>query len=272
MLADFANNTGDAVFDGTLKTALNVALNQSPFLNVLSDNAVAANLQLMTRPANTSLTPAVTRELCQRAGSKAYIAGSIDRLGSDYVIGLKAINCNTGDTLAVEQKTAAGKEKVLRALSEASSQLREQLGESLATVQKYDVPLAQATTSSFEALKAYSMGERIGRTNDVLAALPYDQRAIELDPNFAMAYWAVGEDYWSEGELGRANEYLTRAYQLRDHANEREKLQIVASYYGDVTGELDKATQAYREASDELPTRPSCRSRPRRHYWRVGTL
>ena len=253
VLADFANSTGDAVFDGTLKTALNVALNQSPFLNVLSDNAVAATLQLMTRPANTSLTPAVTRELCQRAGSKAYIAGSIDRLGSEYVIGLKAINCNTGETLAVEQKTAAGKEKVLQALSEASSKLREQLGESLATVQKYDVPLEQATTSSFEALKAYSMGERVGRANDVIAALPYDQRAIELDPNFAMAYWAVGEDYWSEGELGRGNEYLTRAYQLRDHANEREKLGIVASYYSNVTGDLDKATDAYREARTSYP-------------------
>jgi predicted Ser/Thr protein kinase len=252
-LADFANSTGDAVFDGTLKTALNVALNQSPFLNVLSDTAVAANLQLMTRPADTRLTPAVTRELCQRAGSKAYIAGSIDRLGSEYVIGLKAINCSTGDTLAVEQKTAAGKEKVLEALGEASSQLREQLGESLATVQKYDVPLEQATTSSFEALKAYSMGERVGRANDVIAALPYDQRAIELDPNFAMAYWAAGEDYWSEGELGRGNEYLTRAYQLRDHANEREKLKIVASYYSNVTGDLDKATDAYREARTSYP-------------------
>jgi eukaryotic-like serine/threonine-protein kinase len=252
-LADFANSTGDAVFDGTLKTALNVALNQSPFLNVLSDNVVAATLQLMTRPADTRLTPAVTRELCQRAGSKAYIAGSIDRLGSEYVIGLKVINCSTGDTLAVEQKTAAGKEKVLQALNEASSQLREQLGESLATVQKYDVPLEQATTSSFEALKAFSMGERVDRANDVLAALPYDQRAIELDPNFAMAYWAVGEDYWGEGELGRANEYYTRAYQLCDHANEREKLQIVASYYTNVTGDLDKATEAYREGRRSYP-------------------
>jgi eukaryotic-like serine/threonine-protein kinase len=156
VLADFANSTGDAVFDDTLKTALNVALNQSPFLNVLSDNNVASTLQLMTGPANAKLTPPVTRELCQRSGSMAYIAGSIDKLGGDYVIGLKAINCSTGDTLAVEQKTATGKEKVLEALSEASSQLREQLGESLATVQKFDVPLEQATTSSFEALKAYS--------------------------------------------------------------------------------------------------------------------
>jgi len=253
VLADFANSTGDAVFDGTLKTALDVALNQSPFINVLSDNSVAATLQLMTRPANTRLTPAVARELCQRAGSKAYIAGSIDRLGSEYVIGLKAINCSAGDTLAVEQKTASGKEKVLEAVGKAASQLRGQLGESLATVQKYDISLQQATTSSLEALKAYSMAERVLSTNDALAALPYDQRAIELDPNFAMGYKAVGEDYWSEGEVGRGNDYFTKAYQLRDHASEREKLKIVARYYNNVTGDLDKATQAYREERTSYP-------------------
>ncbi len=253
VLADFANSTGDAVFDGTLKTALNVALNQSPFLNVLSDNSVAATLQLMTRPANTRLTPAVTREICQRAASKAFIAGSIDRLGSEYVIGLKAINCSTGDTLAVEQKTAAGKEKVLESLSEAASHLRGQLGESLATVQKYDASLELATTSSLEALKAYSQGERIFAASDVAGALPYHQRAIELDPNFAIAYEAVGEDYISEGEQGRADEYLAKAYQLRDHASEREKLEIAASYYNNATGELDKAAQAYQEIAASYP-------------------
>jgi serine/threonine protein kinase len=247
VLADFANSTGDALFDDTLKTALNVSLNQSPFLNVLSDNKVAATLQLMTRPANTRLTPPVTRELCQRAGSKAYIAGSIDKLGSEYVIGLKAINCSSGDTLAVEQKTAAGKEKVLEALGEAASQLRGQLGESLATVTKYDTSLEEATTSSLEALKAYSQGMRIDLANDVAAALPYHQRAIELDPNFAVAYRAVGADYASEGEQGRANEYFNKAYQLREHASEREQQDIVASYYRYVTGDADKAVQAYQE-------------------------
>jgi len=253
VLADFANSTGDAVFDDTLKTALNVALNQSPFLNVLSDNSVAATLQLMTRPANTRLTPAVTRDLCQRAGSKAYIAGSIDKLGNEFVIGLKAINCSTGDTLAVEQKTAGGKEKVLEALGEAASQLRGQLGESLSTVQKYDASLEQATTSSLEALKAYSTGMKIGKANDVIAGLPYDQRAIELDPNFATAYQAVGNDYFAQGEVARANEYFTRAYQLRDHASEREKLAIEASYYEEVTGDLDKATLADREWMRSYP-------------------
>ncbi len=160
VLADFANSTGDAVFDDTLKTALNVSLRQSPFLNVLPDSEVAKTLQLMTRPASTKLTPEVARELCQRAGSKAYIAGAIGSLGSEYVLGLKAVNCQSGDTLAQEQVTAASKEKVLDALGEAASKLRGELGESLATVQKFDVPLAQATTSSLEALKAFSLGRR----------------------------------------------------------------------------------------------------------------
>src|SRR5256886_10504636 len=153
VLADFTNTTGDAVFDDTLKTALNVSLRQSPFLNVLSDSGVAKTLKLMTRPADTKLTPEMARELCQRAGSKAYIAGSIAGLGSQYVLGLKAVNCQSGDLLVQEQITAAAKEKVLDALGEASSKLRGELGESLATVQKFDVPLDEATTSSLEALK-----------------------------------------------------------------------------------------------------------------------
>ncbi len=158
VLSDFTNTTGDAIFDDTLKTALTVSLRQSPFLNVLSDSEVAKTLQQMTRPADTKLTPAVARELCQRAGSKAYLAGTIGSLGSEYVLGLKAVNCRSGDTLAEEQVTAASKEKVLDTLGEAASKLRRELGESLATVQKLDVPLEQATTSSLEALKAYSLG------------------------------------------------------------------------------------------------------------------
>src|ERR1700720_4089611 len=158
VLSDFTNTTGDAIFDDTLKTALNVSLRQSPFLNVLSDSEVAKTLQQMTRPTGTKLTPEVSRELCQRAGSKAYLAGTIGSLGSEYVLGLKAVNCRSGDTLAEEQVTAASKEKVLDPLGEAASKLRGGLGESLATVQKLDVPLAQATTSSLEALQAYSLG------------------------------------------------------------------------------------------------------------------
>ena len=253
VLADFANSTGDAVFDDTLKTALSVSLNQSPFLNVLSENKVAATLKLMSRPAGTKLTPEVTRELCQRAGSKAYLAGSIASLGSQYVLGLKAVNCQSGDPLAEQQVTAASKEKVLDALGEAASKLRTELGESLATVQKFDVPLAEATTSSLEALKAYSLGNKASNEKGPAAALPYDQRAIELDPNFAMGYEAVGNDYFGLGELGRASEYFTKAFQLREHASEREKLAITANYYQNVTGELDKAAQTYQEEIESYP-------------------
>ena len=253
VLADFSNSTGDAVFDDTLKTALSVSLNQSPFLNVLSDNRVAATLKLMSRPADTKLTPEVTRELCQRAGSKAYLAGSIASLGSQYVLGLKAVNCQSGDPLAEQQVTAASKEKVLDALGEVASKLRTQLGESLATVQKLDVPLSEATTSSLEALKAYSLGEKANGEKGPAAALPYHQRAIELDQNFAMGYVAVGTDYYNLAEDVRASDYATKAFELREHASEREKLAITAFYYSAVTGELDKAAQTLQEAIESYP-------------------
>jgi len=253
VLADFVNSTGDPVFDDTLKQALSVALNQSPFLNVLSENKVAATLQMMSRPAGTKLTPEVARELCQRAGSKAYLAGSIASLGSQYVLGLKAVNCQSGDPLAEEQVTAASKEKALEALGAAASKLRTELGESLATVQKFDVPLEQATTSSLEALKAYSLGEKTSNEKDTAAALPYQKRAIELDPNFATGYDKVGNDYFDLGELARASEYYTKAFQLREHASEREKLAITADYYQYVTGELDKAAQTYQEEIESYP-------------------
>ena len=257
VLADFSNTTGDAVFDDTLKTALNVSLRQSPFLNVLSDSEVAKTLQEMTRPKGTKLTPEISREICQRTDSKAYVAGSISSLGSQYVLGLKAVNCQNGDALAQEQVTAASKEKVLDALGEAASKLRGELGESLATVQKFDVPLEQATTSSLEALKAFSLGEKARNEKGAAAALPYHQRAIELDPNFAMGYRIVGGDYNALGQLGRAIEYYTRAFQLRDHASEREKLSITAAYYRNVTGELDKAAQTYQEQIDSYPREPA---------------
>jgi serine/threonine protein kinase/tetratricopeptide (TPR) repeat protein len=257
VLADFTNSTDDAVFDDTLKTALSVSLNQSPFLNVLSDNKVAATLKLMTKPRDTKLTPDVARELCQRADSKVYIAGSIASLGSEYVLELKAVNCQTGDPLAQEQVTAASKEKVLDALGEAASKLRGELGESLATVQKLDVPLTDSTTSSLEALKAYSLGMKASNEKGPAAALPYDQRTIELDPNFAAGYMAVGIDYQSLGELGRASDYFTKAFQLREHASEREKLAIAANYYSSVTGELDKSAQTLQEEIESYPRKSS---------------
>jgi serine/threonine protein kinase/tetratricopeptide (TPR) repeat protein len=253
VLGDFANSTGDAVFDDTLKTALNVSLRQSPFLNILSDSAVAKTLQEMIRPASTKLTPEVARELCQREGSKAYIAGSIATLGSEYVLGLRAVNCQNGDALAQEQVTAASKEKVLDALGEAASKLRGELGESLAMVQKFDVPLSEATTSSLEALKAYSLGEKAHSEKGTTAALPYHQRAVELDPNFAMGYEGVGIDFYVLGETGRASEYFTKAYRLRAHASEREKLRFTADYYSNVTGEVDKAAESYQEEIQAYP-------------------
>src|SRR4029077_10413003 len=241
------------IFDDTLKTALNVSLRQSPFLNVLSDSAVTKTLQQMTHPVGTKLTTDVARELCLRASSKAYIAGAIGSLGSKYVLELKAVNCQNGETLAEEQVTAASREKVLDALGEVASKLRGGMGESLATVQRFDVPLEQATTSSLEALKAYSLGRKADGEKGTAAALPYDQRAIELDPNFAVAYEAVGGDYGNLGELGRASEYFTKAFQLREHASEREKLRITGNYYQNVTGELDKAAETYRERIESYP-------------------
>jgi len=195
----------------------------------------------------------VARELCQRAGSKAYLAGSIGSLAGEYVLGLKAVNCHNGDTLAEEQVTAASKNKVLDALGDAASKMRGELGESLATVQKFNVPLEQATTSSLDALKALSLGKKASDEKGAAAGLPYDQHAIELDPNFAMAYRAVGIDYTSLSELGRATEYFTKAFQLREHASEREKLTISAEYYSYVTGELDKAAQTFQEKIESYP-------------------
>jgi len=253
VLTDFANSTGEAVFDDTLKMALSVSLRQSPFLNVLSDSEVAKALKLMTRPADAKLTPDIARELCLRAESKAYLAGAIGSLGGEYVLQLKAVSCRKGDALAEEQVTAASKEKVLDALGKAATHLRSKLGESLVTVQKFDVPLEQATTSSLEALKQYSLGQKAARESGAAESLPYDQRAIELDPNFAIAYAAVGIHYYNLGEPARAGEYLTKAFHLREHASERERLAITANYYSSVTGELDKAAQTYQERISSYP-------------------
>jgi tetratricopeptide (TPR) repeat protein/predicted Ser/Thr protein kinase len=253
VLADFANSTGEAVFDDALKTALAVSLNQSPFLNVLDDNKVAAQLKLMERPAGTRLTPEVARDLCQRAGSKVYIAGSIAGLGNQYVIGLKAVNCASGDLVAQEQATVSGKEKVLVELGQTATKLRGELGESLASIQKFDMPLEEATTSSLDALKAITMAIKTRRERGTAAALPYNQNAIELDPNFALGYRAVGASYSTMGQMERAREYYAKAFQLREHASEREKLSITADYYKNVTGELEKAAQTFQQWSERYP-------------------
>jgi serine/threonine protein kinase/Tfp pilus assembly protein PilF len=253
VLADFDNKTDDPIFDDALKTALNVSLMQSPFLKVISDSQIAATFKLMTRPADTKLTPEVARELCLRLGSKAYIGGSIGYLGSEYVLELKAVSCLSGDTLEEEQVTVNSKEQVLNALGKAASNLRGELGESLATVQKFDVPLAEATTSSLEALKAYSLGLKTYRAKGIAASIPYFRRAIELDPNFAMGYLELASDYGSVVDMERASEYFTKAFQLREHASEREKLLITADYYSNVTGELEKAAKTFQEEIEIYP-------------------
>jgi eukaryotic-like serine/threonine-protein kinase len=253
VLSDFINNTGDPVFDDSLKTALSIALNQSPFLNVLPASKVAATLKLMTRPSGGALSPEVAREVCQRAGSKAYISGAIASLGSEYVLALKAVNCRNGEVLGQQQLSAASKEKVLDALGKAAASLRGQLGESLATVQRFDVPLVEATTNSLVALQVFSMGQKTYVAKGPAAAAPFYERAIALDPNFAAGYRAIGDYYFTLGEIGRSGEYLAKAYQLRDHASEREKLAITADYYQNVTGELNKAAEAYAELVANYP-------------------
>jgi serine/threonine protein kinase/tetratricopeptide (TPR) repeat protein len=253
LVADFANSTGDPVFDDTLKQALGVSLRQSPFLNVLSDDKISATLRMMTKPANAALTPDVARELCERADSKAYVGGSIASIGSEFIVGLKAVNCRTGDILAEEQERAAGKEKVLDALGTAATKLRGELGESLTSVQKYDVPLAQETTPSLEALKAYSLGRKTAQQKGPAASLPYFLRAVELDPNFASAYGGIGIMYGNVGQPERAGTYLTKAFELRDRASELEKFHIASSYYGFVTGELEKAAETYQEWIQSYP-------------------
>ena len=270
VLAEFENRTDDSAFDDTLKTALRVALNQSPFLDILGEGRVTATLIRMIRPADTKLTHEVAREVCQRANSKAYIAGSISRMGQEYVIALKAVNCQTGDTLAEEQVSASAKEEVLNALGSAASKLRARLGESLATVQKFDVPLAEATTSSLDALKAASLGVKVFHEKGPSAALPYFQRAVQLDPDFADVYEAMGKAYGNLSQVGRAREYYAKAFELRNHATEREQLSITVVYYEKVTGELDKAALTCQQMIASYPRNGSAYANLGDIYYRLG--
>jgi serine/threonine protein kinase/Flp pilus assembly protein TadD len=253
VLADFSNTTGDPVFDDTLKQAISVQLAQSPFLNILSYARTRATLRLMAKPLDTRLTPDVASDLCQRAGGKAYISGSVSKLGSQYVIGLDATNCKTGDPLVQEQVTAENKEHILKTLDQAATKLREKLGESLSTVEKFDAPLDQATTPSLEALKAHSEGVKTLQEKGSAAAIPFFNRAIELDPNFAAAYEALGISYSNLREPGLATANLEKAYDLRGNVSEREKFRISGSYYLLVTGDLEKAIQVYELWAQTYP-------------------
>jgi serine/threonine protein kinase/tetratricopeptide (TPR) repeat protein len=244
LLTDFTNTTGDAVFDGTLKTALQVSLAQSPYLNLVSQQDVGRTLKLMGQPADTRVTPEIGREICQRNSIKAMVHGSIASLGSDYVVTLEAINAATGASIAQEQSQAAGKEKVLDALGQAGTALRSHMGESLASIQKFDKPLQEATTSSLEALKMNSEAASRNNQGNFLEATTFSKHAIELDPNFAMAYRGLGVEYGNLGQFETALGYIRKAFDLKDRASEREKFAITSDYYS-YTGQVDKAIQTY---------------------------
>jgi eukaryotic-like serine/threonine-protein kinase len=244
MLADFANRTGDPVFDESLKQALAVNLEQSPFLNILPDRKVSETLQLMGKPANEPITSEVANDICVRTGSKAVLKGSIAVLGKQYLVGLEAADCNGGNVLAKDQEQATSKENVLKALDLVAGSVRQRLGESLASVQKHATPI-EATTPSIEALQAYSMAAKTERAKGYTEAIPFYKRAIELDPQFAMAYADLGLSYADRGEGDQAAENLKKAYALRQHVSEKEKLRIEGFYYAFVTGEVEKEVQVY---------------------------
>ena len=254
VLAEFANSTGDPVFDGTLRQGLSAQLDQSPFLSLISDERIARTLALMAKPKDARLTAAVARDVCQRTASAATIEGSISSLGSQYVLGLKAVNCRNGDLLAQEQVTASGKEQVLSALGDAATKLRGKMGESLASVRKYNAQPENVTTPSLEALQAYTLGNQTSDVaNDYAAAIPLFERAISLDPNFAMAYLRLAQSYQPLSENDRCAENTRKAYELRDRVSESEKLAISSFYDLVVTGNLETARTSFQAWAQTYP-------------------
>jgi tetratricopeptide (TPR) repeat protein len=254
VLADFTNTTGDPVFDDTLRQGLAAQLEQTPFLSLISDSAIAHTLTLMSKVKTERLTPELAREVGQRVGAVATIEGSISTLGTQYVLSLKAVNCKSGNLLAQQQETAAGKEQVLNALGQAATKLRQRLGESLVSVQKYDALPEDTTTSSLEALQAYALGSKATDVdNDYLAAIPFFQRAVALDPNFAMAYMMLAGSYQPQGELTLAAENARKAYELRERTSDHEKLSIAAFYEIVVTGDLEAARRSYELIAQTYP-------------------
>jgi eukaryotic-like serine/threonine-protein kinase len=253
VLADFANSTGDSVFDDTLKQALAVNLGQSPFLNIVSDDKVHQTLQMMGQQTTEHISSDLAKEICQRVGARASITGSISGLGTQYVISLKAVNCTNGDALARQQGEAASKERILAALGDAASKLRSDLGESLSSVRKYDAPLEEATTTSLEALKAFSMARRISRDKGTSEGIPFLKRAVELDPNFAMAYTSLSTSYYNLNQIDLAIASIQKAFELRDRVTERERSHITTLYYDIATGETEKATEGYKQWMQTYP-------------------
>jgi len=254
VLADFTNTTGDPVFDGALRQALSAQLEQSPFLNLLSDERIAGTLALMAQAKETRLTHGLAREVCQRTASAAVLDGSIAQVGTEYLLTLKAVNCSSGDSLAATSARAADKNHVLDAVGSMAAALRSKLGESLASVQKYDAPAENVTTPSLEALQAYSLGYRAQVIkNDYAAAIPFFQRAISLDPNFAMAYARLGANYFNLNETVRAAENIRKAFELRERVSEREKFYIASHYGHFVTGNLEAARKSYELWAQTYP-------------------
>jgi len=257
LIASFKNATGDPVFDETLRQGLIVQLEQSPFLSLVSEDRVRQTLQMMGQPADARLEARVAREVCKRTGSGAVVEGSIARLGSDYVLGLRATSCRTGDLLDEEQVQVTRKEQVLGSLSQIARQFRRRIGESLATVKEHDTPLAEATTPSLEALQAYSIGWKKMSGSGDTAALPFFQRAIQLDPKFAMAYAWLGRAYGDLGEAGLSGENTAKAFELRDRASDREKFWITAAYNMQVTENLERARQVCGVWAETYPRDPT---------------
>jgi DNA-binding winged helix-turn-helix (wHTH) protein/tetratricopeptide (TPR) repeat protein len=257
VLADFANSTGDPIFNDALKQALAIELHQSPILTILSDRKVGATQRLMNMPSGEVLTASKALQVCQRSGSDAVVAGSVSKLGAKYLIGLSATSCSNGDSIGEAQMFAASKEDVVAALGRASSKLREQMGESLASVQKHDVALEQATTPSLEALQAYNTGLKIWDEKGNEASIPFFNRAVELDPSFAMAYAALGTIYHNMNDESLSNSNAQKAYELKSRVTDFERFSIESRYYRYVTGELEKAAQVYEFANQEFPGFPS---------------
>src|SRR5580704_5536656 len=254
VLGDFKNTTGDPVFDGTLRQGLSAQLDQSPFLSLISDERIVHTLALMAKPKDARLTPEVTRDVCQRTASAATIEGSISSLGSQYVLSLKAVDCRNGDLLAQEQVTASGKEQVLNALGDAATKLRGKMGESLASVRKYNALPENVTTPSLEALQAYTLGKQtMDVANDYAAAIPLFERAVSLDPNFAMAYLRLAQSYQPLSENDRCAENVRKAYALRERVSESEKLGISSFYDLVVTGNLEAARTSFQAWAQTYP-------------------
>ncbi|MBA2353605.1 MAG: protein kinase, partial [Acidobacteria bacterium] len=256
VVADFTNATGEPVFDEMLRQGLAVQLRQSPFLRLASDRRIQQHLRLMGQPADTPLTPMLARELCERNGSEVVIDGSIARLGTRYVLGLQARHCATGAVIDDEQAQAATKEDVLDALSGLATRFRTRVGESLASVDRHSTPLAEATTSSLEALKAYSTGRKLNFSVGPAASAPLLERAVALDPEFAMAHASLGITYSNLGESVRSMESTTRAYQLRDRAGDRERFFIATMYDRQVTGNLERERQTLEAWAQTYPRDP----------------